>query len=192
MSRSTGPRKQQVAYNYAGQRAGRPHLATWAEAGLTVAAELLAGNDDVRPRAEEMLRRGLAGIPEEVRVAAAANDRLRVRADAGYFTAALAHAAVEEGCDFAIAAKRNTAMWRAYASVAEDAVGRGDRDARRAGRRGRLRPGRVARRTATPSFGGSGSTPRTSPPTRGRGGAAPSTVASSPWRWRQGPGKIVF
>ncbi len=62
-----GSKKQGVAYNYQGQRAGRPHLATWAEAGPTVAADLLAGNDDVRPRAADMLRRGLAGIPEPVR-----------------------------------------------------------------------------------------------------------------------------
>lgn len=115
-----GSKKQGVAYNYAGQRAGRPHLATWAEAGLTTAADLLAGNDDVRPRAADMLRRGLAGIPEPVRAAAAAGDRLRTRADAGYFTADLAHASVEQGCDFAIAAKRNTAMWRAYASIEPD------------------------------------------------------------------------
>jgi hypothetical protein len=116
-----GSRKQGVAYNYAGQRAGRPHLATWAEAGVTTAAELLAGNDDVRPRAADLLRRALAGIPEQVRAAAATNDRLRVRADAGYFTADLAGAAVEQGCDFAIAAKRNTAMWRAYASIPDGA-----------------------------------------------------------------------
>ncbi len=114
-----GSRKQGMAYNYAGQRAGRPHLATWAEAGVTTAADLLAGNDDVRPRAAAMLRRGLAGIPEQVRAAAAKADRLRVRADAGYFTADLAQTSVEEGCDFAIAAKRNTAMWRAYASIGE-------------------------------------------------------------------------
>ena len=118
-----GSKKQGVAYNYAGQRCGRPHLATWAEAGLTTAADLLAGNDDVRPRAADMLRRGLAGIPEPVRTQAAARDRLRTRADAGYFTADLAIAAVEERCDFAIAAKRNTAMWRAYRSIPEDAWG---------------------------------------------------------------------
>nr|WP_297777279.1 IS1380 family transposase [Mycobacterium sp.] len=116
-----GSRKQGVAYNYAGQRCGRAHLATWAEAGVTVAAELMAGNDDVRPRAAEMLTRALAGIPERARVTAAGQDRLRVRADAGYFTADLAIAAVEAGCDFAIAAKRNTAMWRAYASIPEAA-----------------------------------------------------------------------
>lgn len=116
-----GSKKQGVAYNYAGQRSGRPHLATWAEAGLTTAADLLAGNDDVRPRAADMLRRGLAGIPEPVRAQAAARARLRTRADAGYFTADLANAAVAQGCDFAIAAKRNTAMWRAYASIEPDA-----------------------------------------------------------------------
>jgi hypothetical protein len=113
-----GSRKQGVAYNYAGQRAGRPHLATWAEAAVTTAAELLAGNDDVRPRAPGLLRQALAGIPEPARAAAAG--RLRIRADAGYFTGELAHAAVEQGCDFAIAAKRNTAMWRAYAGIGED------------------------------------------------------------------------
>lgn len=116
-----GSKKQGVAYNYQGQRSGRPHLATWAEAGLTTAADLLAGNDDVRPRAADLLRRGLAGIPETVLAQAAGHDRLRTRADAGYFTADLAWAAVAEGCDFAIAAKRNTAMWRAYASITEDA-----------------------------------------------------------------------
>lgn len=122
-----GSKKQGVAYNYQGQRAGRPHLATWAEAGLTTAADVLAGNDDVRPRAADMLRRGLAGVPESVRETARAGDRLRTRADAGYFTADLAHAAVEADCDFAIAAKRNTALWRASATIPEtawvDAIG---------------------------------------------------------------------
>ena len=116
-----GSRKQGVAYNYAGQRAGRPHLATWAEAAVTIAAELLAGNDDVRPRAGALLRRGLAAIPEQARAAARAGDRLRLRADSGYFTGELAAAAVAEGCDFAIAAKRNTAMWRAYTGIDADA-----------------------------------------------------------------------
>ncbi len=117
-----GSRKQGVAYNYAGQRAGRPHLATWAEAGLSVAADLLAGNDDVRPRAADMLRRALDAIPGEVSTALRQTGGVpRVRTDAGYFTGDLARAAVIEGCDFAIAAKRNTAMWRAYASIPDDA-----------------------------------------------------------------------
>jgi len=116
-----GSRKQGVAYNYAGQRSGRPHLATWAEAGLTVAADLLSGNDDVRPRAAAMLQRGLAGVPAPVLTGLALSGAVpRMRADAGYFTGDLAHASVEAGCDFAIAAKRNTAMWRAYRSTAAD------------------------------------------------------------------------
>lgn len=110
-----GPGKQGVAFNYQGQRCGRPHVATWAEAGVVLAADLLAANDDVRPRAGELLRRALAGLPEQVsgRVGA----RPRVRADAGYFTAELAHAADAAGCDYAIAAKRNSALWRGYAGI---------------------------------------------------------------------------
>ena len=117
-----GSRKEGVAYNYAGQRAGRPHLATWAEAGLTLAADLLAGNDDVRPRAAGLLARALGAIPDQVSAALAQAGAVpRVRTDAGYFTGDLARAAVEQGCDFAIAAKRNTAMWRAYTSIPADA-----------------------------------------------------------------------
>ncbi len=117
-----GSRKQGVAYNYAGQRAGRPHLATWAEAGVSLAADLLAGNDDVRPRAADLVRRALAAIPAPIREAlTAAGVVPRARVDAGYFTGDLARAAVAEGCDFAIAAKRNTAMWRAYTSISPQA-----------------------------------------------------------------------
>lgn len=116
-----GHGKAPMAYNYCGQWAGRPHLATWAQAGWTLAADLLAGNGDVRPRAADLLRRALAGLPASVRAALHTDRRPAVRADAGYFTAELAVAAVEAGCDFAIAAKRNTAMWRAYAAIPADA-----------------------------------------------------------------------
>jgi len=110
-----GRAKDATAYNYQGQRAGRPHLASWAEAGLPLAADLLGGRDDVRPRCADLLRRALAGLP------AAVTGRPRVRADAGYFTAELARAADAAGCDYAIAAKRNSAFWRELAAVPEDA-----------------------------------------------------------------------
>jgi Transposase DDE domain group 1 len=106
-----GRKKRGVARNYAGQLAGRPHLASWADAGLTLAGDLLSGTDDVRTHCADLLRRALTGLP------AAVCARPKVRADAGYFCAGLAHAAVEGGADFAIAAKRNTAMWRAYGAV---------------------------------------------------------------------------
>ncbi len=87
------------------------HLASWAQAELPLAADLIAGNDDVRPDAGKLLRRALAVLPPQV------CGRPRVRADAGYFDAALAHTAAELGCDFAIAAKRNPAAWRALSGV---------------------------------------------------------------------------
>jgi len=107
-----GPTKQGVGWNYAGVRAGRVHLASWAQAELPLAADLLAGND-VRPRAGDLLARALTSLPAQV------CGRPRVRADAGYFDATLAHAAVRLGCDFAIAAKRNSAAWRALSAVPE-------------------------------------------------------------------------
>ncbi len=105
-----GKTKQGVGWNYAGVRS-RAHLASWAQAELPLAADLIAGNDDVRPHAAGLLARALASLPTQV------CGRPRVRADAGYFDATLAHAAVELGCDFAIAAKRNSAAWRALSAV---------------------------------------------------------------------------
>ena len=43
-----GSKKRGVAYNYQGQRAGRPHVAAWAETEIPLAADLLAG--DLGPR----------------------------------------------------------------------------------------------------------------------------------------------
>ncbi len=106
-----GRTKQGVGWNYAGVRSGRVHLASWAKAELPLAMELMAGNDDVRPKAVDLLRRALAVLPTQV------CGRPRVRADAGYFDAALANGAVELGCDFAIAAKRNSAAWRALSAI---------------------------------------------------------------------------
>ena len=106
-----GRAKDAVAYNYLGQRAGRPHLASWAEAGMPLAAELLCGDQDVRPRCADLLARAVAALP------AAVCARPRVRADAGYFTAELANAAAALGVDWAIAAKRNSAFWRELAGV---------------------------------------------------------------------------
>lgn len=112
-----GSRKQGVAYNYKGQRAGRPHLATWAEAGVVLAADLLAGDVDPRAGAVALFARTLAGLD----AAAPGHGRVRVRGDIGYFTKELADAIVGAGCDFAIGANRNPATWRAAASVPDEA-----------------------------------------------------------------------
>lgn len=93
-----GPKKQGVAYNYAGQRCGRPHLATWAEAGLTTRQRSCWPATTSGPGPRRCWVAPLGGIPEQARAAAARHDRLRMRADAGYFTAELAHTTVEHGC----------------------------------------------------------------------------------------------
>src|SRR6266511_3819161 len=109
-----GSHKQGVGWTYAGKRCGRPVLVCWAEAGVALAAELLAGNQDARPIAPGLVRRALAALPPGL-------GRPRVRADSGLFARQVAHAAVAADADFAIAAKRNPAVWRAIHAVPDDA-----------------------------------------------------------------------
>lgn len=111
-----GRKKRGVAYTYQGQRAGRPHVATWAETETVLAAELLAGDTDPRAGAAGLLRRAVAGLARRVRGA-----RVRLRADAGYFAGELARAAAAEGAQFAIGAKRIALLWRLWDGIAEDA-----------------------------------------------------------------------
>lgn len=112
-----GSAKQGTAYNYKGQRAGRPHLATWAEAGIVLAGDLLPGDVDPRAGVTGLLDRALAVLA----AAAPGHGRVRVRGDIGYFTKDLANAVVQAGGDFAIGANRNRATWRAAAAIPETA-----------------------------------------------------------------------
>jgi hypothetical protein len=109
-----GRQKDGVAYNYQGQRVGRPHVACWAEIQTVLAADLGSGVDDPRATAEELLGRALAALPQRIDRA-----QVRLRADAGYFAGQLARAAHTAGIGFAIGAKRVTTMWRALAGIAE-------------------------------------------------------------------------
>ncbi len=93
-----GSAKEGIAYSYKGARAGRPHAAAWAEAGMVTAADLLAGDEDPRPGAGVLIARSVA----TVRVAGV-TARPRVRGDVGYFAKDIAQAAIEAGCDFSLA-----------------------------------------------------------------------------------------
>jgi len=117
-----GSKKRGVAYNYQGQRAGRPHVASWAETEIPLAADLLAGDQDPRSHVTGLLGRALAALPQAVRDgAAAAGRKIALRADAGYFAGELARAAAKENMAFAIGAKRITSMWRALGGIPGDA-----------------------------------------------------------------------
>src|SRR5271157_5446930 len=80
-----GSKKRGVAYNYQGQRAGRPHVASWAETEIPLAADLLSGDQDPRSHVVGLLGRALAALPRAVRDGAAAGRKIALRADAGYF-----------------------------------------------------------------------------------------------------------
>lgn len=109
-----GRRKRGVAYNYQGQRCGRPHVATWAQTETTLAADLLPGDVDPRPGAPDLLLRALAALPARARAG-----KVAVRADAGYFAGDLARTAHSESVNFAIGAKRIAALWQMLAGVSE-------------------------------------------------------------------------
>ncbi len=109
-----GRKKRGVAYNYQGQRCGRPHVASWAETATTLAADLMAGDEDPRRHAPALLNRALGALPTQARAG-----RIRLRADAGYFAGALARAAHLVGVEFAIGAKRIAPLWRILDGVAE-------------------------------------------------------------------------
>lgn len=110
-----GRKKRGVAFNHQGQRCGRPHVATWAETATVLAAELMAGNEDPRGHAAQLLDRALAGLPAAARVG-----RVRLRADAGYFAGSLARAALVAQVEFAIGAKRIAPLWRILDGVTDD------------------------------------------------------------------------
>ena len=109
-----GRHKRGVAYNHQGQRVGRPHVATWADTATVLAADLLAGNEDPRRDAPELLHRALAALP-----AAARAGWIRLRADAGYFAGQLARAALFTDIEFAIGARRIAPLWRLLDGLTE-------------------------------------------------------------------------
>jgi Transposase DDE domain group 1 len=109
-----GRHKRGVAFNHQGQRAGRPHVATWADTATVLAADLLAGNEDPRRDAPALLRRALAALPAPAR-----GGRIRLRADAGYFAGQLARAALFADVEFAIGARRIAPLWRLLDGLTE-------------------------------------------------------------------------
>jgi Transposase DDE domain group 1 len=110
-----GRLKQGVASNHQGQRVGRPHVATWADTSVVLAADLGDGRDDPRATCADLLGRALAALPASARAG-----RIRLRADAGYFAGQLARAALLTDVEFAIGARRIAPLWRLLDTVPAD------------------------------------------------------------------------
>jgi hypothetical protein len=85
----------------------------WAEGGVVLAAELGSGRSDPRPQAPDLIARSVVALPDGL-------GRPIVRGDSGFFAKLVAEAALANGCDFAIAARRNRAVWRAERQIPED------------------------------------------------------------------------
>lgn len=114
-----GRSKQAVSYNHTGQRVGRTHLATWAQAGVPLAVDLRDGTSDPRTYSPELMERALTGLGRigVYRPGDPDAPRPRFRADSGYMAARLAHTATEAECDFAFGVRRGPTVWQAVRAV---------------------------------------------------------------------------
>jgi hypothetical protein len=113
-----GRKKQTVTYNYLGQRSGRVHAATWAEAGLLAAVKLTDSRTTAHTCAVELVQDALcwfdhAGLVWDPQA------RPRVRADIGFCSQAFACAVVAAGADFAIGVQRQPKIWHLLTTVPE-------------------------------------------------------------------------
>lgn len=109
-----GRTKQGATHAHTGALNLRPHLASWAEAGVPLAAELMGGAEDPRANCVDILDRAIAALPDGV-------DQIRCRWDAGYFAAELAKACLERGVEFAIGARRTRPLVAAAQRVPDHA-----------------------------------------------------------------------
>ncbi len=105
-----GSKKEGVAYNYQGQLCYRPHLVVWAEAGLVLTGELGSGKDSPCPQAPSLIKKAVEALPSGLL-------RPIIRCDSGFFSKSVAKAAIENNADFAIAAKRNSALWHSMRQI---------------------------------------------------------------------------
>ena len=110
-----------MAYNYQGQRAGLPHVASWAETEIPLAADLLSGDQDPRSHVVGLLSRALAALPRAVRDGAAAADGRSRCAPTRLFRRRAGPRRAAHGMLFAIGAKRISSMWKALGSIPQDA-----------------------------------------------------------------------
>lgn len=115
-----GGKKAGVTYNYLGQRSGRVHAASWAEAGLLAAARLTDSRTTAHTHAAELVEQALSWL-DHAGLAWDPQQRPRVRADIGYCSKDTAQNIVAAGCDFAIGIQRQPKIWRLLSQVENSA-----------------------------------------------------------------------
>lgn len=115
-----GRKKAGVTYNYLGQRSGRVHAASWAEAGVLAAARLTDSRTTAHTHAVDLVEQALSWL-DLAGVAWDPQQRPRVRADIGYCSKDTAQGIVAAGCDFAIGIQRQPKIWRLLSLVDETA-----------------------------------------------------------------------
>lgn len=113
-----GRKKAGVTYNYLGQRSGRVHAASWAEAGVLVAAQLTDSRTTAYTPAVDLVEQAMVWL-ERAGVVWDPQRRPRVRADIGYCSKEIAERIVATGCDFAIGIQRQPRIWRLLSLVDE-------------------------------------------------------------------------
>jgi Transposase DDE domain group 1 len=106
-----GRKKAGVTYNYLGQRSGRVHAASWAEAGVLAAARLTDSRTTAHTHAVDLVEQALSWL-DHAGIVWDPQQRPRVRADIGYCSKDTAQNIVAAGCDFAIGIQRQPKIWR--------------------------------------------------------------------------------
>jgi Transposase DDE domain group 1 len=108
-------RKEQVIRSYKGEIAGRVHAAHWAQAGVSLVADLLDGRSDGRTHAPGHVDRAVDAVR-----ATGATGRILFQGDSGYYAGKVAERIVARGGLFRLGVPRGKALWRSVAAVHED------------------------------------------------------------------------
>jgi hypothetical protein len=108
-----GRAKEGAGWSYEGKRSYQPLVVSWAERRRPLAADLLPGNANPLSRAPRLLQRAFRLLPPGA-------TEVRLRADSGFYSAAVVRACRRRGARFSISAPRTPAIWRALERLSEE------------------------------------------------------------------------
>lgn len=111
-----GRRKHGTARSRHGTISYAPHVATWAQRGRALTAELVGGNREKLAGADcaRIARRAIGLLP-------AGHGTVTLRIDSAYYAVELLHALRKAAARFTVSVPRNPAMWNMLAQIPESA-----------------------------------------------------------------------